>query len=81
MMRNTYHLTILKEDDNNFQRVVKDRKFKIEQRITINGNTIKPEVQYMIKLSKYEFLYIRLSVRILNAVNVDEWNLARKVEA
>lgn len=42
--------------------------------MTLDGTDIKPTRRYTVKLSKYEFLYVRLAVTIVDAINVDEWN-------
>lgn len=73
-MRTTYDLTIPSEEKKKFKHALKTLGLKYDFCMVLDGTDIKPTRRYTIKLSKYEFLYVRLAVTIVDARNVDEWN-------
>jgi hypothetical protein len=77
-MRTTYHLQIRNEDDHKIQRALKTLGVEPDFRLVTTGKD--SVVDYTVDLSKYELLYVRLSTRIMRAVNVTDWEAEQKTK-
>lgn len=70
-MKTTYHFIIDKDEVENFERIIKHLGASINAKISMNTDT-KNTVEYLVHLSKYEFLLVRLSCKLEKIVEVPE---------
>ena len=80
MLRPTYHLKIRQRDEEKFLNALKAVGKDYEYRISDIGEPEDSYLNYIVKLSKYELLYVRLATPVLDTVNVDEWNIKQEKE-
>ena len=72
-MRTKYRITIDEDERGNFDRVLSvfDRKTTTETAIgSDRAGVVRYEIEYTVDLSKYELLYLRLSCKINNVINL-----------
>lgn len=70
-MRNKYHIVIEKNEDENFKSILETLKITAELRtdsVSFDAN----HIDYVIFLSKYELLYMRLTCKTGHLFNLDE---------
>lgn len=61
-MRETYHIIIEKDEQSYLDKVFAHLEVEPEMRITMNSNE-ENTIHYIVDLSKYELLLVRLSAR------------------
>ena len=75
-MKLTYHLKIKKNDESSFLEALKAVNTSFEHKITNNGASNEDSyLDYIVQLSKYELLYVRLAAPVIDTINIDEWRI------
>jgi len=78
IMREEYHIKIDREEQENIQRVLQYLGIEpnfVSSMYTSKGTTL----DYIVELSKYELLYLRLVCKTGAIVNISEWTKHAKV--
>lgn len=77
-MREEYHIKVDRTEKEHIERAFK--YLGVEPNTVISLNTISGSaLEYMVELSKYELLYVRLVCKTGAVVNITEWSNNEKL--